>query len=136
MNPLLRILLVDDSRAERELILEAVRDFAPGLELRAVATPEEATRELSGFAPSLVLLDLHLGRHHGRDLLSQLRGSVGAVILTTTDNPVEAHLCQAAGALGFWIKPMKYEDFPALFRKIHELAGGCKTAGHQAGLGR
>ncbi len=121
MNSPLRLMLLDDSTAERELLMEAVHAFGDGIELLTVATPDEAERGLVAFAPTLMLIDLHLGRWHGRDLLSLLRGRVLTVILTTTDDPAEASRCLAAGALAFWVKPQRFDDFAELFTRIRAL---------------
>lgn len=122
MDPALRVMLLDDSPAERELAEEAAREFDPDISLLTVSTPEDAERELLRFAPAVVLIDLHLGRWHGRDLLPHVRGSIGTVILTTTDDPLEAHRCLAAGALGFWVKPLRFDGFAELFTRIRALA--------------
>jgi DNA-binding NarL/FixJ family response regulator len=106
-----------------------VLEFGGDLELRAVGTPEAAEQELPGFAPDVVLIDLHLGRWHGRDLLPRLRGSRGTVILTTTDDPQEALRCCAAGAQGFWIKPLYFADFAGLIARLRTLAVA-PPAGH------
>ncbi len=122
MSPRVRVLLLDDSPAERELVLTALGEFGGDLDLRATGSPQEAELLMETFAPELVLIDLHLGRWSGRELLTRLRGRVGAVILTTTDDPQEAARCLAAGALGFWVKPMRFDGFAELFRRVRELA--------------
>lgn len=118
----LRVLLLDDSPAERELAEEGAREFAPDIELLTVGTPNEADSGLLRFAPAVVLIDLHLGKWNGLDLLPRLQGSIGSVILTTANDPAEAQRCLAAGALAFWIKPLRYAGFADLFVRIHALA--------------
>ena len=121
MSDQVRILLLDDSEAERELAKEAVQEFARDLLLITTATPDEAEKQVQRFLPSLVLIDLHLGRWNGRDLLSRLSGTLGAIILSTSADADEARLCVAAGALAFWTKPRHFEDFVHLFAKIRRL---------------
>ena len=136
----MRVLLLDDSPAERELMHEAAQEFAHKVTLVAVATPLEAMDELALCAADLVLIDLHLGRWNGRELLAQVRGRVGSVILSTTDDVSEAKRCVAAGALGFWVKPLHYIEYIDLFARIHAVvmdagkslkspSGRCAAAG-------
>ena len=115
------ILLVDDSPAERDLAVEASREFGAGMHLITAGTPEEAVTQLQIVRPAFVLIDLHLGRWHGRHLLAQLRGSRGTFILTTTDDPLESRLCLKSGADGFWVKPARFADFSTLFARLRVL---------------
>lgn len=121
MNGPRRILLLDDCRTERELAREAVQEFACDLVLITVATPDEAAYELHRSTPSIVLIDLHLGRWNGRQLLPWLRGKAGAIILSTTDDPLEARLCLEAGAVAFWTKPLHFDGFSALFSRVRNV---------------
>ncbi len=121
MTNKLRVMFLDDSPAERELAAEGAREFAPGIELLTVGTLAEAERDIVRFAPEVVLIDLHLGKWNGCDLLPQLQGTIGTVILTTADDPAQAHRCLAAGALGFWVKPLRFAAFADLYARIHAL---------------
>ena len=121
----LNLLLVDDSPAERELACEAVAEFATDITLQVAGSPDEAMRVIAdGFMPHLALVDLHLGAANGRDLVVRLLGTVRAVILTTTDDPQERTRCLAAGACGFLVKPLRFDDFPGLLAKARALALG------------
>lgn len=119
----LNLLLVDDSPAERELAREAVAEFSSDIMLQVAASPEEAMQVIAnGYVPQLALVDLHLGASSGRDLVIRLLGTVRAAILTTTDDPQERTRCLAAGACGFFVKPLRFDDFPDLLTKIRALA--------------
>ncbi len=121
MNSDLRVLLLDDSAAERELVIEAAGEFGHGIILRAVGSLDAAELECRLFAPAVILIDLHLGRWHGRNLLPKLRGSIGSVILTNTADAAEEAQCRAAGALGFWVKPLQFAGFSELFAALRQL---------------
>lgn len=122
----LRVMLLDDNPAERELAEEGAREFAPSIDLLTVGTPAEAERNIVRFVPAVVLIDLHLGKWSGYDLLPQLQGTIGTIILTTADDPTQADRCRAAGALDFWVKPLRFSGFADLYRRIHELAASTK----------
>lgn len=122
----LHLLLVDDSSAELQLVNEAVLEFAPDVILTtamnraglfaALATPVK---------PDLILLDLHMGTDHGSDIARELQqhryGAVPLVILTTVEDAVEQARCLAAGAIDFWIKPFRFDDYEVLFMRIRQL---------------
>lgn len=118
----LKLLLVDDSPAERELAREAVAEFATDITLEVAASSEEAMRVIAaGYVPHLALVDLHLGASSGRELVIRLLGTVRAAILTTTDDPQERTRCLAAGACDFLVKPLRFDDFPVLLARVRTL---------------
>lgn len=130
----LRIVLVDDSAAERELAHEACAEFAPDLALTTLSCGVDLFAHLdSDVLPHLVLLDLHLGPDLGRDIARQLQQHaahvVPVVILTTTEDDLERGRCLAAGAVDFWIKPMHFSDYPDMLARARELAELCRQSG-------
>jgi len=130
----LRIVLVDDSPAERELASEAFAEFAPDLELTTLSCRAELFAHLDkDNLPHLVLLDLHLGPDMGNDIARQMQQhaahTVPLVILTTTDDDLERSRCLAAGAVDFWVKPLHFTDYPQLLDRARELADLCRQSG-------
>lgn len=117
----IRILVVDDSFAERELIREAAHEFGAGVSVMTVDTPDAAELAITSFNPDFVLIDLHLGRWNGRQLLPRLTGRSGNVILSTAQDQQESALCLAAGALGFWVKPLRFDAYAEFFSRIRQL---------------
>lgn len=129
----LRILLVDDSPAERELAGEAIAEFAPDLELTTVGGRDELLAWLANEPlPDLLLIDLHLGPDRGSAIAAELRDhpaqAVPLVILTTTEDAVERANCLSAGAHDFWIKPLHFADYPLLIERARALAGQRRSA--------
>lgn len=119
--PCIRLLVVDDSLAERRLVHEAVAEFGAGLDLRLAASAEEA-ESLAAMEPrpDLAVVDLHLGRTCGRDLIHRL--GLPVAILSTTDDPAERGLALAAGALAFWVKPLRFAGYRDLLAQAKALA--------------
>ncbi len=117
----LRILVVDDSLAELELIREAAHEFGEGVSLMTASNPNAADLAIANFHPDFVFIDLHLGQWSGRQLLSRLTGLSGNVILSTTLDQRESTLCIAAGALGFWIKPIRFDAYAEFFARVKQL---------------
>ncbi len=116
------ILLVDDSPAERELAQEAARECAEVQLCLAASVTEALSMSARDPQPRLLLVDLNLGRENGLEVVKSLRGQLPAIILTTTDNPIERQRCLDAGALDFWVKPLRFDDYPAMLKRAGMLA--------------
>lgn len=123
----LRVILVDDNPAERELVIEAFAEFAPDVELTTLGSRAELFSHLDiNIPPHLVLLDLHLGPDLGDDIALQLQGhaahQVSLIILTNTNDDLDRKRCLAAGAVDFWIKPMHFSGYKDLINRAQEVA--------------
>ena len=77
-----RILVVDDDSAMREMVVNSLKDHH--IAAAGVAGGQEMARHLATNDPSLVLLDLRLGQNNGLDLLREirLRSDVPVIIIT------------------------------------------------------
>jgi len=90
------VLLVDDSENDRILLSEALRSAEPSLRIHHVSDGDECLAFLRAGAengthavPDLVLLDLHLRRMEGTEVLGALRSDlllchVPVVVLSTS----------------------------------------------------
>jgi len=67
----LRILIVDDDRESREVMLEALRRY--GASIRAAMSASDAVDALSEFKPDLVLSDIAMPGRDGYTVLSEVR---------------------------------------------------------------
>ena len=75
--------------------------------------PSASTGDRSGL-PSLILLDLKLGRRNGCDFLIRLRAdtrfsAIPVVVFTTSDDQTDLANCYANGANGYVVKPGTYD---------------------------
>ncbi len=76
--------------------------------------PSASTGDRSGL-PSLILLDLKLGRRNGCDFLKRLRAdarlaAIPVVVFTTSDDPTDLARCYGSGANGYVVKPGTFEQ--------------------------
>jgi diguanylate cyclase (GGDEF)-like protein len=105
-----RVLVVDDSRLERELVRETV---APLVDVEACASAEEAIEALRREPADLVLSDLHMEGMSGLDLLTRVRREhpgVDFVLLTgsaTVESAIEA---LRMGATDYLRKPVQKDE--------------------------
>ena len=123
----LRVLLVDDNQAFRDL---AARELANDARVQIVGqaqSAEDALAQLPGAQPDLVLLDIGLPRMNGLEATRQIKARLGAprvVLVTIHDSPDYRTAGMAAGADGFiakeefdtQISPLIERLFSDLFR--------------------
>ncbi|MGH9551513.1 MAG: response regulator, partial [Terriglobales bacterium] len=98
MSSSLKILLVEDSRADARLILEVFKEEKIAVDVDVVRDGEAAmvylhrTGEFENVCrPDLILLDLNMPKKDGREVLSEIKAdqrlkSIPVVILTTSQS--------------------------------------------------
>jgi DNA-binding NtrC family response regulator len=109
------VLVVDDEPAIRFLC--RVNLELEGVRVLEASTLDEA-RSILAEAPSLVLLDLHVGGEHGADLLTEIRADhpdVRVVLLTGTAELSGAERELADGVL---TKPFNLEQLASTVRRF------------------
>jgi DNA-binding response OmpR family regulator len=105
-----RVLVVDDQPANVELLKAFLEDVAD--EVKGLTDSTQVERVVNEFEPDLLLLDLHMPRPDGLELLrrlSKLRDNAGylPVIVLTADNDKKARdAALKLEADDFLIKPL------------------------------
>ncbi len=120
------ILLVEDDPDHAELSLRALKDGNPLNEIFWVKDGEEALDFLyrrgrhadavRAPRPGLVLLDIHLPKVDGHEVLRRIKTdeglrSIPVVMLTTSEREDEIWRSYRAGANSFVSKPVRFADF-------------------------
>lgn len=126
-----RILHVEDSTAEVELIAEAFEELGADLEISNAVTGADAIAWLlregkyaSKATPDLVLLDLNLPQKNGREVLAVVKAdpvlrAVPVVILTTSCSNDDVRACYALGANAYVAKPIGFDAVRRSVAAIH-----------------
>ena len=113
----MRVLIVDNSEAIRERLLELVR-ASSGVEGVWQAASVVAALDLVRQQPvDLTVLDLSLGAHSGLDLIRLLRAEhAQMVIIVLTNSSTDAHRdeCLRRGAHFFFDKSLGFEQAMAV----------------------
>ncbi|MDB4908436.1 MAG: DNA-binding response regulator, OmpR family, containings and winged-helix [Gemmatimonadetes bacterium] len=127
-----RILLVEDSVRDAELILDAlaenhlangivhVRDGADALDyLYRRASFEERPEGL----PALILLDLKLPKVDGLEVLRQIKGdqslqAIPVVMMTSSRQEQDLVRSYALGVNAYVVKPMMFQDFVDAVKQV------------------
>src|SRR5205809_6584240 len=119
MSAHLQVLVVGDDLAIREVLTLRLRDW--GHDVRAVADPAEALREIDARAPYLVLCDVVLPNSSGFGLLARIRESdarLPVVMITAHGNIDSAVEAMKAGATDFLTKPLDWDAVRALLANV------------------
>jgi len=123
------ILLVDDDAGDQELTRRAFAE-AP-VDLRIVSDGAEAidylrrqgNHAVDAPRPDIILLDLNMPRLDGREVLRRIRADAQlkdlvVIVLTTSDQDVDARACYALHCNSFITKPVRVETFTAAMHEI------------------
>lgn len=123
---LVDLLLVEDSQDDIALTLEAFKEFKFANEVNVVRDGAEAFDYLwragryasrgGKLLPDVVLLDLHLPKMGGREVLRRLKANeltrrIPVVVLTVSDDQGDITECQRLGAATYIVKPVNFQNF-------------------------
>jgi two-component system response regulator len=132
MSTLKRILLVEDSVRDAELILGALephRLAGEVLHLRDGAEALDYLYRRGAFArrsdaqPILMLLDLKLPKVDGLEVLRQIKGDAGlkmipVVMMTSSRQEQDLVRSYELGVNAYVVKPMKFQDFVEAVKQV------------------
>jgi CheY-like chemotaxis protein len=127
-----RILLVEDSVRDAELILSALEPNHLAAEVVHVRDGAEAMDYLyrrgefagrSDPLPILMLLDLKLPKMDGLEVLRQIKGDaalrmIPVVMMTSSREEADLVRSYELGVNGYVVKPMKYQDFVDAVKQV------------------
>lgn len=126
------ILLIEDNPADVLLIQEAFKEARLGNRIAVAGDGEEALQYLhreGRFAdarcPDLILLDLHLPKRSGREVLAEIKNDpelseIPVIILTTSSEDEDIHQAYRLHANCYLTKPVDIDSLLALVRGIDE----------------
>jgi two-component system, chemotaxis family, response regulator Rcp1 len=134
MTELHRLLVVEDSESDIELLREALADSEPAIELDVVRHGEDALSFLrregefeAAERPDLVVLDLNLPRMGGFEVLSALREDVDprlrrlpVIVFTTSATTTDVDRAYDLHASSFVTKPTAFEHYLDAVRAFRE----------------
>lgn len=119
----IQILLAEDNQDDAVLIEEILAPYRLELVLHVVRDGEEALAYLHREGPyrdvplpSILLLDMHLPKKDGLQVLKQMKAEPGlknipVIVLTASNREEDIISSYAEGACSFITKPSSYEEF-------------------------
>ncbi len=132
-HPRLRILLVEDNRADVFLVEEAIKAHGVPAEIHsvedgaeAVAVIERAESDPDAFFPGIVVLDLNLPKKSGAEVLRLMRQSprfktLPVIVLTSSDSIRDRTEVARLGANRYFRKPATYDEFLKVGAVLNEM---------------
>ncbi len=115
MQPVKKILLVDDEECDRLLFANALNEVADSAHLITVNDGDEFLQwlKLSKTKPDLVFLDLNMPRKNGFDALKEMRQDpsvdhIPVIVLSSCAHETTVNRCYELGANFFAQKPTGY----------------------------
>ncbi len=126
------VLLVEDSRADADLVREAIEGGKLIVNLNVVRDGEEAMdylRRQGRFhgapRPDLVLLDLNLPKKDGREVLREVKADadlclIPIVVLTTSSADEDILQSYQLHANAYIAKPVEFESFVKIVNQVTE----------------
>ena len=123
---LMQILLVEDSLADIELTLDALKDAKVANRVTVVRDGAAALEHLQDCAddcPDLVILDLNLPRMSGHEVLAAMRADdamrrIPVAVLTTSSAEADVETTYDLGANCFLTKPVDVGQFIHVVQSI------------------
>lgn len=127
------ILLVEDNRMDIELTLDAFREACLGNTLHVINNGQSALDYLFGRGeygdrktfpwPDLILLDLKMPGVDGHDVLRQIKAApflkrIPVIILTSSKEEGDRALSYDIGANSYLVKPVSFDGFLEVVRKL------------------
>jgi len=122
----INVLLVEDSRDDADLMVEALHEGMLPLRIEVVEDGEEAMdylRRQGTSLPDLILLDLHLPRMNGQQVLKEIKNDprllrIPVIILTSSDNEKTLVKAYDEHANCCVLKPADQEQFAQAVKRI------------------
>ena len=115
------VLIVDDEEDSREFIKEALS--SESLSITCAIDGEEGLRRITEDRPDLVILDVHMPKIDGFQVLKALKcdpkyNFIPVIMLTTETHPMSIQSAQDSGANAYLIKPINPETFQSVIKKV------------------
>jgi two-component system chemotaxis response regulator CheY len=118
----MKILIADDSRVMRQIVVRTLRQAGFGdHELIEAADGREALEKTTSEQPDLVISDWNMPEMTGVEVLRSLRAAGNSVkfgFVTSECTPEMQQAAEAAGSLFFIVKPFSAERFDEVFAPI------------------
>ena len=118
----IRIMVIDDQAVVRQGFVSLIKTL-PDMEIVAEGSNgREAIDLFRRHRPDITLMDLRMPELSGAEAITQIRGEFPAariIVLTTYDGDEDIYRSVQAGAQGYLLKDMFFEELEAAIRKVH-----------------
>ncbi len=118
---MIRVLVADDSRVMRQIVIRTLRQAGYDWEVREAADGAEALQAVRDDEPDVVLSDWNMPEMTGIDLLRRLRAEGFGTpfgFVTSEGSPEMRETAEAAGALFLIAKPFTPDSFREVIEPV------------------
>jgi two-component system response regulator RpfG len=117
------VMIVDDRKTARSLLMGLARSIEPGLHVESFADPRAALERALVESPDLIISDYRMPQMDGVELIRRLRGvarlaEVPIVIVTVVEDREICYQALEAGATDFLTRPIDPQEFRARCRNL------------------
>jgi chemotaxis family two-component system response regulator Rcp1 len=126
------ILLVEDNLGDIRLMREILGEINPTARIHVVTDGAEAMdfltyqgRYLAAPRPHLILLDLHLPKLHGREVLARVKAnphlqSIPVIVLTSSEQESDVVRSYQLMANSFLRKPANWDEWEQMVKSLND----------------
>jgi two-component system NarL family response regulator len=118
----IRIMVIDDQAVVRQGFVSLIKTV-PDMEIVGEGSNgQEAVALFRQLRPDITLMDLRMPELSGAEAIKQIRAEFPAariIVLTTFDGDEDIYRAVQAGAQGYLLKDMFFEELEAAIRKVH-----------------
>jgi two-component system NarL family response regulator len=118
----IRIMVIDDQAVVRQGFVSLIKTV-PDMEIVGEGSNgQEAVALFRQLRPDITLMDLRMPELSGAEAIKQIRVEFPAariIVLTTFDGDEDIYRAVQAGAQGYLLKDMFFEELEAAIRKVH-----------------
>lgn len=132
MKSLKRILLVEDSLRDAELVIDALTEYQLANEVIHLRDGAEALDYLyhrgdhisrEEGLPAVILLDLKMPKVDGLEVLRQIKGDpklkiIPVVVMTSSREEPDLVTCYELGVNAYVVKPVKFQGFVEAVKQV------------------
>jgi DNA-binding NarL/FixJ family response regulator len=134
LNPMSKVLLVENNQIFREAFKLNLQQYFPSLVIEEVPDGEKALKKIQTGPPALVFTDMSLPGMNGFQLIQKIKKSfpkIAVVLMTGHDLPEYREAALQYGADSFFDKgDLKWKEVKTLIEKILR-ASGKSSSGRQ-----
>lgn len=122
----MRVLLVEDSPADIELVKAAIEEVGfDDVDLMVAMDGVSALEMVGEEPPDLIILDLNIPKKSGHDVLREIKSHVRlrvipVIVFTTSSSPTDIDKSYSNYANAFVRKPVQFDDLLAAIQSIKE----------------
>src|SRR5678809_1751927 len=122
---MIRIIVIDDQAVVRQGFVSLINTVADMEVIAQGVNGQQAVERYRQHQPDITLMDLRMPVLSGVDAIAQIRRefpNARIIVLTTYDGDEDIYRALQAGARGYLLKDMFFEELETAIRAVH---GGC-----------